>query len=136
MKKTLWDNYKAPEKVLTKKLKTLLRKARGLKIVETLKVTFEKTTSKDETITKTAYFNSNTFTITNKNTINEELPLSKQQIMNKRAQWVSEGSGWTVESVDFFFFAMTFLFPFPCMAIFTSHCAFTLQSITQSQYIA
>ena len=71
-----------------------------MKIVETSKVTFEKTTSKDETITKTAYFNSNTFTITNKNKINEELPLSKQQIMNKRAQWISEGSGWTVESVD------------------------------------
>ena len=64
---------------IEKKLKTLLRKARGLKIVETLGVKFEKTTSKDETITKTAYFNSNIFTITNKNKINEELQLSKQQ---------------------------------------------------------
>ena len=65
-----------------------------------MKVTFEKTTSKDETIIKTAYFNSNTFTITNENEVNEELQLSKQQIINKIAQWISEGSGWTVESVD------------------------------------
>ena len=80
---------------IEKKIKKLLRRSRGLKIVEKLKVTFEKTTSKDETIIKTAYFNCNTFTITN-----EELQLSKQQIINKIAQWISEGSGWSIESVD------------------------------------
>ena len=65
-----------------------------------MKVTFENTISKDETIIKTAYFNSNTFTITNENELNEELQLSKQQIINKITQWISEGSGWTVESAD------------------------------------
>ena len=32
--------------------------------------------------------------------INEALQLSKQQILNMIAQWISEGSGWTIESVD------------------------------------
>ena len=75
-------------------------RSRGLKIVETVKVTFGKTTSKDETIIKTAYFKCETFTITNNNRINKKLQLSKQQIMNKIAQWISEGSGWSTESVD------------------------------------
>ena len=73
-------------KGIENKLKTLLSEANGFKIVETLTVTFEKTTSKDETTIKTAYFNSNTFTITNENKRNEELQLSKQQITNKIAQ--------------------------------------------------
>ena len=30
----------------------------------------------------------------------EALKLSKDQILNIIAQWISEGSGWTVESVD------------------------------------
>ena len=49
---------------------------------------------------KTAYFNSSTFAITNENELHEELQLSKQQIINKIAQWISKGSGWTVESVN------------------------------------
>ena len=32
--------------------------------------------------------------------INEALQMSKQNILNKIAQWISEGSGWTVQSVD------------------------------------
>ena len=94
------EQLQSSRKGIENKLKTLLNETNGLKIVEALKVTFEKTTSKDETTIKTAYFNSNTFTITNENELNEELQLSKQQIINKIAQWISEGSGWTVESVD------------------------------------
>ena len=30
----------------------------------------------------------------------EELQLSKDQILNIIAQWISDGFGWTVESVD------------------------------------
>ena len=30
----------------------------------------------------------------------ESLKLSKDQILNIIAQWISEGSGWTIESVD------------------------------------
>ena len=71
----------------------------GLKFVETLKVTFKKMT-KDGTLDKTAYFNSKPQTIINNTEIPEALQLTKQQILNFVAQWISEGSGWTIESVD------------------------------------
>ena len=72
---------------------------KGLKYVETLKVTFEKN-SDDEIVEKTAYFNSTPQTIINKTEINEALQMSKQNILNQINQWISEGSGWTIQSVD------------------------------------
>ena len=72
---------------------------KGLKFVETLKVTFKKL-AKDKMINKTAYFNSKPQTIINNIEISEALKLSKERILNIIAQWISEGSGWTVESVD------------------------------------
>ena len=77
----------------------ILTSMKGLKFVETLKVTFKKL-SKDEIVYKTAYFNSKPKTIINNTEIPEALQLSKDQILNIIAQWISEGSGWTVESVD------------------------------------
>ena len=73
---------------------------KGLKLVETLKVTFVKQTGREEKTIKSAYFNSQPQTITNNIDINNSLQASKQQILNMIAQWVSEGSGWTVQSVD------------------------------------
>ena len=78
---------------------SMLTSMKGLKVVETLKVTFKKMT-KDGTLDKTAYFNSKPQTIINNIEISEALQLSKQQILNFVAVWISEGSGWTVESVD------------------------------------
>ena len=78
---------------------TLLNEMKGLKYVETLKVTFEKI-SADVIVEKSAYFNSASQTIINQMEINEALQMSKQNILNKIAQWISEGSGWTVKSVD------------------------------------
>ena len=72
---------------------------KGLKYVQTLKVTFKKP-SGDEIVHKLAYFNSLAQTIINQTEINDSLQLSKQQILNKVAQWISEGSGWTIKSVD------------------------------------
>ena len=72
---------------------------KGLKFVETLKVTFKKTVN-DKTVYKTAYFNSKPQIIINNTEIPESLQLSKQKILNMIAQWISEGSGWTIESVD------------------------------------
>ena len=72
---------------------------KGLKFVETLKVTFTKM-SDGEKINKTAYFNSPPQTIINNTEINESLESSKQNILNKIAVWISEGSGWTIQSVD------------------------------------
>ena len=87
-------------KAINQKLKKILIVEKGFKSVETLKVTFEKTTSKDETTIKTAYFNSTSFTIANENELDKEFQESQKQIINKIAQWISEGSGWTIESVN------------------------------------
>ena len=77
----------------------ILTSMKGLKFVETLRVTFKKL-AKDGIVYKTAYFNSKPQTIVNNTEINEALQLSEQQILNIIAQWISEGSGWTIESVD------------------------------------
>ena len=52
---------------------------------------------------KTAYFNSSAQTIINQIEIADSLQLSKQQILNNVAQWISEGSGWTIKSVDSYY---------------------------------
>ena len=78
---------------------SMLKSMKGLKFVETLKVTFKKL-SNGKTVHKTAYFNSKPQTIINNLNITNSLEVSKQQILNMIAQWVSEGSGWTIQSVD------------------------------------
>jgi len=80
-------------------INTLLNEMKGLKYVETLKVTFEKH-SADEIVEKSAYFNSTPQTIIDHMGIAGSLQSSKQQILNKIAQWISEGSGWLIQSVD------------------------------------
>ena len=77
----------------------ILISMKGLKFVETLRLTFKKPDG-DGTLYKTAYFNSKPKTIINNTEIPEALQLSKEQILNMIAQWISEGSGWTIESVD------------------------------------
>ena len=86
-------------KAIEHRVITLLNEMKGLKYVETLKVTFEKI-SADEIVEKSAYFNSTPQTIINQMEIADSLQSSKQQILNKIAQWISEGSGWTIKSVD------------------------------------
>ena len=81
----------------------ILTSKKGLKFIETLKVTFNKQT-KDIITQKTAYFNSKAQEITNNVMVVEALKFSKDQILNIIAQWISDGSGWTVESVDDHFF--------------------------------
>ena len=77
----------------------ILTSMKGLKFVETLRVTFKKLV-KDKIEYKTTFFNSKAQTIINNVEIPEALQTSKQQILNMIAQWVSEGSGWTIQSVD------------------------------------
>ena len=72
---------------------------KGFKYIETLKITFEKQLE-DEITIKNAYFNSRTKIIINKNEINEVLQKSRQEIMEAVNQWISEGSEWTINSVD------------------------------------
>ena len=86
-------------KAIEQRVITSLNEMKGLKYVETLKVTFEKI-SADVIVEKSAYFNSKAQTIINNTEINEALQMSKQNILNQISQWISEGSGWTVQSVD------------------------------------
>ena len=80
-------------------IKKALSAMKGIKFNETLKVTFWKPQD-DGWIYKTAYFNSKPQTIINDININEALEVTKQQILNFIAQWISEGSGWTIQSID------------------------------------
>ena len=68
----------------------ILKSMKGLKFVETLRVTFKKPTNdaKDVIVYKTAYFNSKPQTIINNVRIPEALQLSKDQILNIIAQWI------------------------------------------------
>ena len=77
----------------------MLGQMKGLKFTETLKVTFKKMSDED-IIFKNAYFSGTAQTVVNETQINDALSHSQQIILNKIAQWVSEGSGWIVESVD------------------------------------
>ena len=86
-------------KAIEHRVITLLNEMKGLKYVETLKVTFNKM-SDGEIVIKNGYFNSKVQTIINHTEINEALQMSKQNILNQISQWISEGSGWTIQSVD------------------------------------
>ena len=87
------------KKVIEHYLNKELGELKGFKYIETLKMTFEKQLE-GEIITKTVYFNSKTKTLINKNEINEVLQTSRQELMKAIGQWISEGSGWTIKSVD------------------------------------
>ena len=79
--------------------KKQLDEMKGFKFVEILRMVFNKFDG-DVTITKTAYFKSKTKTVINENDINLDLLDSSQEIKNKIPGWISEGSGWTINSID------------------------------------
>ena len=87
------------EKVVQDKLRLDLVKMKGLKATITLKITFEKQ-KEGEVITKTALFNSKTNVILNKDDVSEMQQNAFNQIINKIENWLSEGSGWRIFSVD------------------------------------
>ena len=87
------------KKVIEHYLNKELGELKGFKYIETLKITFEKQLGNKTTI-KTAYFNGRVRTIINEKEIDESLQLSRQELMKTTGQWISEGSGWTIQSVD------------------------------------
>ena len=93
------EQLKNTRKAIENRIKNIIESMKGLKFVQTLKVTFTKM-SGEEFIYKSAYFNSKPQAIINNTEIFGSLQLSEQQILNLVAVWISEGSGWTVESVD------------------------------------
>ena len=77
----------------------LLVQTKGFKFVETLQVKFVKH-SNDKKILKNGYFNSTADLIINETDIKLAIQASQQQILIKIAQWISEGSGWTIQSIE------------------------------------
>ena len=98
------------QKVIEHYLNKELGELKGFKYIETLKITFEKQLE-DETTIKTAYFNSKTKTLINENEINEVLQTSRQELIGAIGQWISEGSGWTIQSVDGHYINLTKYIP-------------------------
>ena len=90
---------------VTSLLKKQLNEMKGIKNIETLKLTLKKTTinadkNEPKMVFKTAYFNNKAKTIINQTEVNESIQTSNQEILNGISVWLSEGSGWTIESVD------------------------------------
>ena len=85
--------------VIENNLLKILTEMKGLKFNEVLKITFKKQVG-DEPIEKTAYFNGKVQLMTNEIEIVESLQITQEQIVNRIQQWISEGSGWTIQSVD------------------------------------
>ena len=91
--------------------KNLLLQTKGFKFIETLIVAFNKRHGKtviqfieklllgSNDTYQNAYFNSTTDLIINETDIKLSLQASQQQILKKISQWISEGSGWTIDSI-------------------------------------
>ena len=91
----LQESRKAIEYLFNNQLKI----SKGFKYVETLQVKFIKFSNGQKT-EKNGFFNSKADLILNNTNIQSSLQISKQHILNIISQWVSEGSGWTVESIE------------------------------------
>ena len=76
-----------------------LEEMKGMKFMETLVVIFEKDIGEDEFTYKTAYFNSKTKTVTNFGGISQ-VNSAQDEILHIVGVWISEGSGWTIDSVS------------------------------------
>ena len=98
-------NHFAKTKVLVElNLKDLLKTIKGYKFIGTLEVMFKKKelnpeTGKSKFIYKTAFFNGKAKTITKASEIESELSMFQQEILNTIDNWVSKGSGWTIDKI-------------------------------------
>ena len=88
-------------------LEDILNRDGGMKAQVTLHVTFRKKKieyrddgqAEEVFEYKDAYFNSNAFTILNEYQIIDALDKAAEEINNKIAVWLSEGSGWTIVEI-------------------------------------
>ena len=84
-------------------LKGLIIEEKGFKFYLTLHIMFKKLKIVDGREVfefKDAYFNSKASTITNGDQIPDSLEVAREVLINKIAEWLSEGSDWTVEAID------------------------------------
>ena len=72
----------------------------GIKPLINLKVQFKKLKKDEGFIMKTGYFNSAAVPITNQNQISQIVSEQNARLIYKVDQWLSEGSGWIIDSVD------------------------------------
>ena len=99
------NHFTKTKALIESHMENLLKDMKGLKFIETLEVTFEKNnidskTGKRVSIYKTAFFNGKAKTITKPNDIEPELNMSRQEIFSVIDKWVSEGSGWVIDSIS------------------------------------
>ena len=88
----------AIRKELKEKLLSLLNEKKGLKFALTLKVRMKKETE-DGVIYREPYFKSKSKTITHPDMINDLIIEAEEEIRNKIADWLSEGSNWVIELI-------------------------------------
>ena len=92
---------------VAEELRSILNRDGGMKAQVTLHVTFKKKKieyrddgqAEEVFEYKDAYFNSNAFTILNEYQIIDALDKAAEEINNKIAVWLSEGSGWTIVEI-------------------------------------
>ena len=92
---------------VAEELGSILNRDGGMKVQVTLHVTFKKKKieyrddgqAEEVFEYKDAYFNSTAFTILNENQIIDALDKAAEEINNKIAVWLSEGSGWTLVEI-------------------------------------
>ena len=88
----------AIRKILKEKLMRLINEKKGLKFGLTLKVRMKKETE-DGVIYREPYFNSKAKTVTHPDMINNLIMEAEEEIHNKIADWLSEGSNWVIELI-------------------------------------
>ena len=99
-------NHFTKTKTLVKShIEDLLKDMKGFKFIEMLEVMFEKDTINSKTgkrvsIYKTAFFIGKAKIVTKVDDIELELNMSRQEILNTIDKWVSEGSGWVIDSIN------------------------------------
>ena len=94
--------FSLTQNVVTLKLAELLEENGPCKFLVTLQVNLKKglTESGQDLLTfRELFFNSSTFTIMNSDEIEEALERAAEEILNKIAIWISEGSGWVIENI-------------------------------------
>lgn len=91
---------------IKRQLNQNITEMRGIKFVETLKVSFTKESNGQE-ITKTAFFNSKPQIAMNNISMSESLEISREQILNFIARCISEGSGWQIDKIIGHFINLT-----------------------------
>ena len=87
------------KKAVADKIQLELNKMKGLKLNVTIQITFEKQ-AENKLITKQAFFNNKAIIVLTEKDIDNILQVSTNQIINRIGNWLSEGSGWTIKSVD------------------------------------